>query len=69
MSALNANEASGPSVYLKTKGEAEDILRREAGTDLDWTIFQPSVIFGPGASFTNRFASLLRLSPLLLPLA
>ncbi len=69
MSALKANAGSGPSHYLKTKGEAEDILRREAGTDLGWTIFQPSVIFGPGDSFTNRFASLLRLSPLLLPLA
>ncbi len=69
MSALKANASAGPSHYLKTKGEAEETLRREAGTDLDWTIFQPSVIFGPGDSFVNRFASLLRVSPLVLPLA
>ncbi len=69
MSALKANASGGPSHYLRTKGEAEETLRREAASELDWTIFQPSVIFGPGDSFVNRFASLLRLSPLVLPLA
>jgi NADH dehydrogenase len=36
---------------------------------LRWTILQPSVIFGPGDSFTNRFAGLLTRIPLLFPLA
>ncbi len=69
MSALKADAKRGPSHYLKSKGEAEEIIRREADERLSWTIFQPSVIFGPGDSFVNRFARLLRLSPLVLPLA
>ncbi len=35
-----------------------------AERDLDWTIFQPSVMFGPGDSFLNRFARLLASIPL-----
>lgn len=68
MSALKANAERGPSHYLRTKGEAEQVVREECGPDLAWTIFQPSVIFGPNDSFLNRFAGLLRLSPVL-PLA
>lgn len=64
MSALNAGE--GKSHYLRTKGEAEALLKSAEG--MRWTIFQPSVIFGPGDSFFNRFATLLRFSPAL-PLA
>lgn len=68
MSSLKADAEKGPSIYLRSKGEAENAVR-SAGPDLRWTIFQPSVIFGPGDSFTNRFASLLRLMPVALPLA
>lgn len=64
VSALNAGK--GESKYLRTKGEAEVFLRGQ--DDLDVTIFEPSVIFGPGDSFFNRFATLLRLAPML-PLA
>jgi len=67
VSALNA---AGPetdtSHYLRSKGEAEALLR---SSSLHWTILQPSVIFGPGDSFLNRFAGLLRLIPLAFPLA
>lgn len=69
MSALNADADHGPSHYLRSKGEAERVVREEGGPDLRWTIFQPSVIFGPGDSFTHRFARILRLTPLVLPLA
>lgn len=65
MSALNAAPDAG-SAYLRSKGEAELLVH--AAPDLQVTSFQPSVIFGPGDSFFNRFAQLLKLSPVL-PLA
>jgi len=69
MSALNAEAAEPHSRYLKTKGEGEDRVHAAAGRGLRVTSFRPSVIFGPGDSFFNRFAALLRLSPLVFPLA
>ena len=63
MSSLRADEAA-PSQYLRTKGLAERCVREEAGP-VAWTIFRPSVVFGPGDGFMNRFAGLLRLFPLL----
>jgi NADH dehydrogenase len=68
MSAVGADRERGPSRYLRSKGAAEARIRA-AGTHLDFTIFRPSVIFGPRDSLTNRFASLLRLSAGILPLA
>ncbi|MGH8633156.1 MAG: complex I NDUFA9 subunit family protein [Burkholderiales bacterium] len=59
MSAL-ASARDGPSRYLRSKGEAEAIVR-ESG--LGWTLYRPSVVFGPGDSFLNLFATLLRFSP------
>ena len=59
MSAL-ASARDAPSRYLRTKGEAEAIVR-ESG--LAWTLYRPSVVFGPGDSFLNLFATLLRFSP------
>ena len=61
MSALHADTA-GPSRYQRSKGEAEALV---AASGLDWTIFQPSVIFGPDDSFLNLFAKLLRTMPVL----
>ncbi len=69
MSALNADADRGASHYLTSKGAAERIVQEESGPDLRWTIFQPSVIFGPGDDFVNRFAGLLRMIPGGLPLA
>jgi len=64
MSALNAGK--GTSHYLASKGRAEELLR--AADDIATTIVQPSVIFGEGDAFFNRFAALLRWAPLM-PLA
>ena len=64
VSALNAGK--GESHYLVSKGQADALIRDAA--DLDSTIIQPSVIFGEGDKFFNRFAALLKLTPVL-PLA
>ncbi|MEE4218165.1 MAG: complex I NDUFA9 subunit family protein [Xanthomonadales bacterium] len=64
ISALGAGK--GTSHYLQSKGAAETFLR--SSTDIDETIIQPSVIFGQGDAFFNRFASLLKVMPFM-PLA
>jgi NADH dehydrogenase len=69
MSALNADAERGPSHYLRTKGEAENLVQAQAGEVFRATIFQPAVIFGPGDSFINRFAKLVKLTPGVFPLA
>ena len=61
MSAQNADPA-GPSLYLRSKGEAETIV---ATSGLGWTIFRPSVIFGREDSFLNLFARLMRFLPII----
>jgi NADH dehydrogenase len=65
MSALNA-DPEGPSRYLRSKGAAEALV---ATSGLDWTIFQPSVIFGREDNFLNLFARLLQLPVPVIPLA
>ncbi|MEN8107471.1 MAG: complex I NDUFA9 subunit family protein [Pseudomonadota bacterium] len=69
MSALNADASEADSVYLRTKGEGENNAHAAAGKGLAVTSFRPSVIFGPGDSFFNRFATLLKITPLAFPLA
>jgi NADH dehydrogenase len=69
MSALNADEAKGPSIYLKTKGEAENRAHTLGRPQIRVTSFRPSVIFGADDSFFNRFADLLRQLPGPFPLA
>lgn len=66
VSALQA-DVNGPSHYLRSKGEAEASIT--GAQTLRWTILQPSVIYGPGDAFLNRFAALLGQLPLALPLA
>ena len=69
MSASNA-DPDGPSLYLQSKGRAEELVHKHASIHgYDVTSFRPSVIFGPGDSFTNRFASLLHDIPFFFPLA
>jgi NADH dehydrogenase len=62
MSALAAS-AEAPSQYLRTKAEAEALV---AASALDWTIFRPSVIFGPGKCFATLFAQMLKFVPVVL---
>jgi NADH dehydrogenase len=58
MSALGTR-ANAVSRYHKTKWEAEEIVR---GSGLDYTIFRPSLIFGPRDMFVNLFAKIIRRS-------
>src|SRR3972149_6266736 len=52
----------GPTGYFDTKGRAEEYVRRSG---LSWTIFRPSVVFGPGDRFLNELARILRKTPFL----
>lgn len=57
LSALGA-DPNGSTAYIRAKGQAEEIVR---DSDLDWTIFRPSVVFGEGGefvSFTKRLKGL-----------
>ncbi len=59
MSALGTR-AQARSRYHRTKWEAEEQVR---ASELDWTIFRPSVIYGPGDEFISVLARLVRRLP------
>ena len=66
MSALGAS-TTGPSEYLRSKGEGEEAVRT-GPSEIAWTVFRPSLIFGKNDKLTNLFANLARISPAI-PLA
>ena len=49
LSALGA-DPDGPTHYIRAKGRAEELVRE---SDLNWTIFRPSVVFGDGGEFLS----------------
>jgi len=61
--ALGAS-STGPSGYLRSKGDGERLLLEASG--MTTTVFSPSVVFGAGDSFLNLFAGLSALLPVLL---
>ncbi|MBW7967451.1 complex I NDUFA9 subunit family protein, partial [Bradyrhizobium sp. BR 10261] len=61
VSAIGA-DADSPSRYAKAKAAGEAAVSAAVPSA---TIFRPSVMFGPEDQFTNRFAALARLSPVL----
>jgi len=61
VSAIGADENS-PAHYARSKAAGEKAVLAAVPTA---TILRPSVIFGPEDQFTNRFAALARMSPVL----
>jgi NADH dehydrogenase len=59
MSALGARPGA-VSAYHRSKFCAEELV---CASGLDWTIFRPSIIFGPGDEFVNRLAGFVRSLP------
>src|SRR5207249_9440606 len=61
MSALGTRPKAA-SRYHQTKWAAEEAVRRSG---LDFTIFRPSLIYGPQDQFVNLFARIIHRSPIL----
>jgi NADH dehydrogenase len=61
VSAIGANEES-PSRYARAKAAGEQAVLSAVPSA---TIMRPSVVFGPEDQFTNRFAALAQMSPML----
>jgi len=61
VSAIGADENS-PSRYARSKAAGEKAVLSAVPSA---TILRPSVVFGPEDQFTNRFAALARISPML----
>jgi NADH dehydrogenase len=64
VSALGA-ATDAPSMYQRSKAAGEAVLQ---GSQLDWTVLRPSVIFGEGDQFLALFARLQKALPIM-PLA
>jgi uncharacterized protein YbjT (DUF2867 family) len=59
MSALGTR-SNATSNYHRTKFQAEELVR---GSGLDYTIFRPSIVFGPKDDFVNKLAGYIRTYP------
>jgi len=57
----NGTRPDAVSPYHRTKWQAEELVRN---ANLDWTIFRPSLIYGPGDQFVNMLADQVRKLPL-----
>ncbi len=54
-----------PYRFLASKGLAQEYVVK---SDMDWTAFRPSVIWGPEDEFANTFAKLIPITPLIFPI-
>jgi uncharacterized protein YbjT (DUF2867 family) len=58
-------EPSVPYRFMASKGKAQVYV---ANSELDWTAFRPSVVWGPEDEFANTFARLVPLTPFIFPI-
>ncbi|HEY7114320.1 MAG TPA: complex I NDUFA9 subunit family protein [Thermoanaerobaculia bacterium] len=63
MSAMGSFEDAA-SEYARTKAAGEKLVR---ASGLDWTVFRPSIIFGPGDGFVSLLADVVRRNPVFIP--
>ncbi len=63
MSAMGASE-DAPAEYGRTKAAGEKAVR---ASGLGWTIFRPSIVFGPGDGFVSLLAPIVRSNPGFIP--
>ncbi len=63
MSAMGSSE-DAPSEYGRSKAAGEKAVE---ASGLDWTIFRPSIIFGPGDGFVSLLAPIVRRNPGFIP--
>jgi NADH dehydrogenase len=61
----NGAKSDLPYRFLASKGRAQEYV---AQSDMQWTAFRPSAIFGPQDEFFNTFARLLKITPIVFPL-
>lgn len=64
LSQLGADPAL-PYRFMASKGKAQAYV---ANSQLDWTAFRPSVVWGPEDEFANTFARLVPLTPFIFPI-
>jgi len=58
----NGTRENASTPYHKTKWQAEETVR---ASSLEWTIFRPSLIFGPGDAFVNLIADMMHKLPVM----
>jgi len=58
----NGTRKEAETTYHQTKWQAETTVR---ASSLDWTIFRPSLIFGPGDAFVNLIANIMAKLPVM----
>lgn len=58
----NGTRPNAVTPYHQTKWQAEEIVRN---SNLDWTIFRPSLIYGPNDQFVNMLVGLMRKLPVM----
>ena len=58
----NGTTINATTKYHKTKWLAEEAVKKSA---LEWTIFRPSLIFGPDDAFINMLAKMVKMLPVM----